>query len=140
MLDATLKSQLATYLGMLRQPIRRVLKTAILGACAPQARFEMLSLHGAETIEQCRVRAIELSAQLSAWTAAQAADASAPQKVLWVEAFSQSVQLHQTPLSIAPIFSKQREGPPRSWIFTSATLGDDPRLRWFTEPCGLESA
>ena len=29
---------------------------------------------------------------------------------------------------------------PRSWIFTSATLGDDPALRWFTEPCGLESA
>jgi ATP-dependent DNA helicase DinG len=29
---------------------------------------------------------------------------------------------------------------PRSWVFTSATLGDDPRLRWFTEPCGLESA
>jgi ATP-dependent DNA helicase DinG len=25
----------------------------------------------------------------------------------------------------------------RSWIFTSATLGDDARLRWFTEPCGL---
>jgi len=29
---------------------------------------------------------------------------------------------------------------PRTWVFTSATLGDDPRLRWFTEPCGLESA
>ncbi|MES2186396.1 MAG: ATP-dependent DNA helicase [Pseudomonadota bacterium] len=29
---------------------------------------------------------------------------------------------------------------PRAWIFTSATLGDDPALRWFTEPCGLESA
>jgi len=29
---------------------------------------------------------------------------------------------------------------PRSWIFTSATLGDDPQLRWFTEPCGLEAA
>ena len=28
----------------------------------------------------------------------------------------------------------------RSWIFTSATLGDEPKLRWFTEPCGLESA
>jgi ATP-dependent DNA helicase DinG len=28
----------------------------------------------------------------------------------------------------------------RSWIFTSATLGDEPALRWFTEPCGLESA
>ena len=28
----------------------------------------------------------------------------------------------------------------RSWIFTSATLGDDPRLSWFTQPCGLEDA
>ena len=28
----------------------------------------------------------------------------------------------------------------RAWIFTSATLGDEPRLRWFTEPCGLTSA
>ena len=32
------------------------------------------------------------------------------------------------------------ETRPRAWVFTSATLGDDPRLRWFTEPCGLESA
>jgi ATP-dependent DNA helicase DinG len=32
------------------------------------------------------------------------------------------------------------ERRPRAWVFTSATLGDDPRLRWFTEPCGLESA
>jgi len=29
---------------------------------------------------------------------------------------------------------------PRSWIFTSATLGSDPQLRWFTEPCGLQNA
>jgi ATP-dependent DNA helicase DinG len=28
----------------------------------------------------------------------------------------------------------------RAWIFTSATLGDEPSLRWFTEPCGLISA
>ncbi len=27
-----------------------------------------------------------------------------------------------------------------AWVFTSATLGDDPQLRWFTEPCGLEQA
>jgi ATP-dependent DNA helicase DinG len=32
------------------------------------------------------------------------------------------------------------EGGARSWIFTSATLGDEPRLRWFTEPCGLDDA
>ena len=29
---------------------------------------------------------------------------------------------------------------PRAWVFTSATLGADPTLRWFTEPCGLEDA
>ncbi|RZL63691.1 MAG: ATP-dependent DNA helicase [Variovorax sp.] len=28
----------------------------------------------------------------------------------------------------------------RAWIFTSATLGDEPTLRWFTEPCGLGDA
>lgn len=28
----------------------------------------------------------------------------------------------------------------RAWIFTSATLGDEPSLRWFTEPCGLSAA
>nr|WP_229722943.1 ATP-dependent DNA helicase [Xylophilus rhododendri] len=29
---------------------------------------------------------------------------------------------------------------PRAWIFTSATLGTDERLSWFTEPCGLQDA
>ena len=28
----------------------------------------------------------------------------------------------------------------RSWIFTSATLGTDETLSWFTEPCGLQNA
>ena len=28
----------------------------------------------------------------------------------------------------------------RAWVFTSATLGDDASLRWFTVPCGLEDA
>jgi len=29
---------------------------------------------------------------------------------------------------------------PRCWIFTSATLGTDDSLSWFTEPCGLQNA
>ena len=33
---------------VLRQPVRRVLKTALLGACAPKCRFDMLSLYKAE--------------------------------------------------------------------------------------------
>ena len=29
---------------------------------------------------------------------------------------------------------------PRSWVFTSATLGSDDALTWFTKPCGLQSS
>ncbi len=33
-----------------------------------------------------------------------------------------------------------KEASRRAWIFTSATLGDDAKLSWFTEPCGLTDA
>lgn len=33
---------------ILRRPVRRVLKTALLGTCAPECRFEMLSLYKSE--------------------------------------------------------------------------------------------
>lgn len=95
----------------------------------------------AETIEQCRTRAIELGNQLEAWSAADkaaAATATASQeRVLWVEAFSSSLQLHQTPLSIAPIFSKQREGAARAWIFTSATLAVKNDFNHYMSQMGL---
>lgn len=42
---------------VMRQPVRRVLKTAIVGACAPQARFDMLSFHAAENLEPGRIDA-----------------------------------------------------------------------------------
>lgn len=90
----------------------------------------------AETIEQCRVRTIELAVQWEAWNHAALIDDQAA-KVLWIEAFSQALQLHQTPLSIAPIFSKQREGPPRSWIFTSATLAVKNDFSHYTDQLGL---
>ena len=90
----------------------------------------------AETIEQCRVRTIEITAQLEAWKHVGLVDEHAA-KVLWVEAFSQALQLHQTPLSIAPIFSKQREGPPRAWIFTSATLAVKNDFSHYTDQLGL---
>ncbi len=95
----------------------------------------------AETIEQCRTRAIELRNKLAAWDNAQADDAgkadAGQERVLWIEAFSSSLQLHQTPLSIAPIFSKQREGSPRAWIFTSATLAVKNDFNHYTSQMGL---
>ena len=92
----------------------------------------------AETIELCRVRAIELAMQLANWTAADSkTQTDVAAKVRWSEAFSASLQLHQTPLSVAPIFSKQREGPPRSWIFTSATLAVKNDFSHYSEQLGL---
>ena len=93
----------------------------------------------AETIEQCRTRAIELAHQLEKWNGAQDKTASEDGQsyVLWVEAFTSSLQLHRTPLSIAPIFNKQREGVPRTWIFTSATLAVKNDFHHYTSQMGL---
>lgn len=70
--------------------------------------------------------------------------------VRWVDVGTQ-LRLVESPLDIAEAMRSRVLGKPadaaedpvgtgRSWIFTSATLGDDARLRWFTEPCGLEDA
>jgi ATP-dependent DNA helicase DinG len=100
----------------------------------------------AETIAQCHARAAELLLKLEAWRA-HAANAQAQGKenpeaaknehVLWIEAFSSSLQMHRTPLSIAPIFNKQREGSPRAWIFTSATLAVKNDFNHYASQMGL---
>lgn len=41
----------------LRQPVKRVMKGAILKACAPQAAFEMLSLYGVAALDEARLEA-----------------------------------------------------------------------------------
>lgn len=93
----------------------------------------------------------------------------APDAVRWMDLSASQMRLMEAPLDIAQTVRERLVKPPttegaapalddeapwqdegsalpvedtraRSWIFTSATLGDDPRLRWFTEPCGLESA
>jgi ATP-dependent DNA helicase DinG len=78
---------------------------------------------------------VEIGIRLADWK--ETIDDSLPPTVLWVEAFSQSVQLHRTPLSIAPIFGKQREGPPRAWIFTSATLAVKQDFSHYSSQLGL---
>jgi ATP-dependent DNA helicase DinG len=67
--------------------------------------------------------------------------------VRWVEV-GQQLRLVESPLDIADSVKKKMlknsaEDAPqahKSWIFTSATLGHEPQLRWFTVPCGLEQA
>ena len=68
-----------------------------------------------------------------------------PACVRWLDVGAQ-LRLIESPLDIAQTVQdkllKTGDGADnrRSWIFTSATLGDDPLLRWFTEPCGLLDA
>jgi len=73
--------------------------------------------------------------------------------VRWLEVGTQA-RCMEAPLDIAEVMKSrllqsvvtvpdaqgQAVDLPRSWIFTSATLGDDERLSWFTEPCGLTQA
>lgn len=73
--------------------------------------------------------------------------------VRWLEVGTQA-RCMEAPLDIAEVMKSrllqsvvtvpdaqgQAVDLPRSWIFTSATLGDDARLSWFTEPCGLTQA
>ncbi|WP_343732485.1 ATP-dependent DNA helicase [Duganella sp.] len=94
----------------------------------------------AETLEQCRQRGVDLVARLAAWKFdPKAKVAKGEEAVFWVEAFASSLQLHKTPLSIAPIFNGQREGVPRSWIFTSATLAVKNDFSHFAEQMGLNN-
>ncbi|MBX9871913.1 MAG: ATP-dependent DNA helicase [Burkholderiaceae bacterium] len=69
----------------------------------------------------------------------------ANEAVRWLE-LSQQLRLVESPLDIAEavrtrlLAPREGETAQRAWIFTSATLGDDEQLSWFTEPCGLQEA
>ncbi|HEY1608208.1 MAG TPA: ATP-dependent DNA helicase [Paraburkholderia sp.] len=122
----------------------------------------------AESLGACLRRARELQGALAGWTVHPDDDASptgtpAPraatpsdaaqsrtadgksddhgddEKVRWVEVFSHTVQLHETPLSVAPIFAKQRAGVPRTWIFTSATLSVRGDFTHYAAQMGLSA-
>lgn len=77
--------------------------------------------------------------------------------VRWLEVTRQHLRLSESPLTIARLMREhiaqsdlgsdakdlETETPhhgPKAWVFTSATLGDDADLRWFTETCGLRDA
>ena len=83
-------------------------------------------------------RASALSERAKSFSAACAAGC-----VRWVEVGSQ-LRLVESPLDIAQAVKTKLLGASgnesKSWIFTSATLGSDEKLSWFTQPCGLTDA
>lgn len=85
-------------------------------------------------------RASQFAERIAGFSAAAALDC-----VRWVDVGAQ-LRLVESPLDIATAVQTrllqdgQDASARKAWIFTSATLGDDPKLRWFTEPCGLAGA
>ncbi|MDB5954233.1 MAG: dinG [Ramlibacter sp.] len=95
---------------------------------------DFVRLHERASLLAQRVRAFTLAPQEGA--------------VRWVDVSTQ-LRLIESPLDIAeavqqkllkPADEEDTEARRRAWVFTSATLGDDARLSWFTEPCGLGEA
>ena len=86
-------------------------------------------------LEKCWQRGVALCEQLQSWVQAENANL-----VRWVEVFTQSVQLHATPLSVADGFGKQLNAQPRAWIFTSATLAVKNDFSHYRSQMGLHAA
>ncbi|HPO18786.1 MAG TPA: ATP-dependent DNA helicase [Rubrivivax sp.] len=61
-------------------------------------------------------------------------------RVRWVDLSAQHARLVESPLDIGEMLAEQRRAAPKAWIFTSATLGDDDGLGWFTSAAGLDDA
>jgi ATP-dependent DNA helicase DinG len=110
------------------------LREAVIGAC------EALDTVGeiAPDFGRLHDRATTLAARIESFV-----DLCKPGCVRWLDVGSQ-LRLVESPLDIAvAVRSKMLDAPGqggKAWVFTSATLGYDENLTWFTQPCGLADA
>ena len=85
------------------------------------------------------VKLAERAANLSTLAAAFT-EPAATANVRWIDLTPHHCRLVESPLDIRDALREQMAAAPKAWIFTSATLGDDERLSWFTESAGLTDA
>jgi ATP-dependent DNA helicase DinG len=107
------------------------LSTALAAFCEelqPQAERS-------EGIEACARRASGAAQVLARFV--EGADV---RDIRWVEVYSQSLQLHITPLDTGEQFRKQMQDHPRAWILTSATLAVGEDFSHFQREIGIEDA
>ncbi|MBS0305676.1 MAG: ATP-dependent DNA helicase [Proteobacteria bacterium] len=84
-------------------------------------------------------RLAQRGAALAALARRFSGEAAAGQ-VRWIDLTPLQARLVESPLDIRDMLSEQRAAGPKAWIFTSATLGDDADLGWFTSATGLDDA
>ena len=104
-------------------------------ACAEAQR-------GLDTVSELApdfVRLAERAARLGE-LAGQFAQAPQDGHIRWIDLSPHQARLVESPLDIRAALQEQMSAAAKAWIFTSATLGDDARLSWFTEGAGLEAA
>lgn len=125
---------------------------AVVGALRQALRALDGASHEAQELARLHERAVRLLEALAAFSGEGARDT-----VRWLE-LGAEFALAEFPLDVASALrdlwcgpgdepGAWDEGDPaaapgggRAWIFTSATLGDDAGLSWFTQACGLEGA
>jgi ATP-dependent DNA helicase DinG len=117
-----------------REDFRAAL-AAVAEACG--AARDALSALGASSTDLAKLaeRAHEL--QRLAQRFADDGDAG---KVRWIDVSPHQARLVESPLDVRDALREQMDAAPKAWVFTSATLGDDERLSWFTESAGLGDA
>ncbi len=99
--------------------------------------IELLALHKDRDteIEKYFDRTNEIASSFDGWL-----EDKDNNSIKWVEVYSQSVQLNNTPLSIADMFAKHINNESTSWIFTSATLAVKTNFDHFKNQLGLMNA
>jgi ATP-dependent DNA helicase DinG len=79
-------------------------------------------------------------AQAMAELTEQFAQPAEPGNVRWIDLTAHAARLVESPLDIRDALAEQMGAAPKAWVFTSATLGDDDALTWFSEGAGLTQA
>jgi ATP-dependent DNA helicase DinG len=107
-----------------------------LGEALHQAEAALEAVNEvAPDFSRLQARAHELGQQ-----AARFLGETATERVRWIDLTPHQARLVESPLDIRAMMSEQRASAARAWVFTSATLGDDEGLSWFSEAAGLEDA
>jgi ATP-dependent DNA helicase DinG len=109
---------------------------AVLGVACVAARS------GLDTVSELSPefsKLAERAAQLGA-LAVTFSEPAASGNVRWIDVSPHQARLVESPLDIRDALREQMAAAPKAWVFTSATLGDDERLSWFTDAAGLEDA
>jgi len=143
-----------SLIGLENLPGRRALRAQVPNAIAFQSALTALahSLQQASNqLEPVQAKHPDLAAALAQcasclqgltlWLPQLATPAATPATgwVQWVELPAQAVRLHSAPLSVAGLFSQQRQAD-QAWVLTSATLSVNGDFQHFLRQLGLEGA